>query len=287
VSPGGPTRLVFESFGAVVAVEPEDAALLDLVRPLLPAANAAAPQERADASYVWNRTRTPRGRRVHVVAVLGAPGESAVQLARTRDARRAAGHLAHDAEFRVAMHARGGLFVHAAAVAWNGRGIVVPGRSRAGKSELAAALVRAGATYLSDEYAVLDDAGLLHPFPRRLRLRRTAVAPARTVAAHELGGTTAAGPVPVGLIVSTTYRRGASWRPARMSCGECALALLGNAVIARLRPGHALRVIARTLDGATGLRGTRGEAHATAAAILAHADACADACADAPPRPVP
>ena len=50
------------------------------------------------------------------------------------------------------------VFVHAGVVGWHGRAIVIPGESRSGKSELVTALVQAGATYYSDEYAVLDAA---------------------------------------------------------------------------------------------------------------------------------
>jgi hypothetical protein len=45
-------------------------------------------------------------------------------------------------------------FVHAGVVGWRGRAMVIPRSSHSGKSTLAAALIRAGATYYSDEYAV-------------------------------------------------------------------------------------------------------------------------------------
>jgi len=46
----------------------------------------------------------------------------------------------------IAVHATERIFVHAGAVAHNGRLIVIPGMSFSGKSTLVAALVRAGAT---------------------------------------------------------------------------------------------------------------------------------------------
>ena len=64
------------------------------------------------------------------------------------------------------------IFVHAGVVGWRGRAIVIPGRSYSGKSTLVAALLRAGATFYSDEFAVLDREGNVHPFPRLLSLRR-------------------------------------------------------------------------------------------------------------------
>lgn len=57
------------------------------------------------------------------------------------------------------------LFVHAGVVAFDGRGMILVGESGAGKTSTVAALVRRGATYLSDEVALLDpEAGVVLPF---------------------------------------------------------------------------------------------------------------------------
>jgi hypothetical protein len=57
------------------------------------------------------------------------------------------------------------LFVHAGVVAFDGRGMILVGESGAGKTSTVAALVRRGATYLSDEVALLDpEAGVVIPF---------------------------------------------------------------------------------------------------------------------------
>ena len=53
--------------------------------------------------------------------------------------------------------------VHAGVVAFAGRAVVIPGPSHSGKSTLVQALVEAGATYLSDEFALLDEAGRVWP----------------------------------------------------------------------------------------------------------------------------
>jgi hypothetical protein len=52
-----------------------------------------------------------------------------------------------------------------------GRAVILPGRSMSGKTSLVAALVKAGATYFSDEYAVLDKLGMVHPYIKTLSLR--------------------------------------------------------------------------------------------------------------------
>ncbi len=57
------------------------------------------------------------------------------------------------------------LFVHAGAVEFAGRGVILVGRSGAGKTSTVATLVRKGAAYLSDEVALLDPAtGVITPF---------------------------------------------------------------------------------------------------------------------------
>jgi len=71
----------------------------------------------------------------------------------------------------IALHAPDRIFVHAGVVAHRGRASCCRGLSFAGKTTLVAALVRAGATYYSDEFAPLDADGLVHPYARPLSLR--------------------------------------------------------------------------------------------------------------------
>ena len=56
-------------------------------------------------------------------------------------------------------------------VGWHGRAILVPGHSFQGKSTLVQAFVAAGALYFSDELALIDGAGQVHPYPRPMMLR--------------------------------------------------------------------------------------------------------------------
>jgi hypothetical protein len=64
------------------------------------------------------------------------------------------------------------LFVHAAAVEMAGRGYMIVGAPGAGKTSIAAVLVREGAGYLSDEVALLDPtSGALHPFALPLAVK--------------------------------------------------------------------------------------------------------------------
>jgi hypothetical protein len=158
-------------------------------------------------------------------------------------------------------------FVHAGVVDVGGCGIVFPGRSYTGKSTLVAELVRLGATYVSDEYAVLDPSGLVQPFAKPLSIRtgrndplgQLVPVPQALVADH---------PVRAALIVLTSYAPGAQWRPSVHSRAEGAFALLQNTVSARLRPGSALSATSRLARPAVFLAGRRGEASETAPALL-------------------
>lgn len=159
------------------------------------------------------------------------------------------------------------LFVHAAVVGWRGRAIVMPGRSLAGKSTLAAALVRRGAVYYSDEYAIFDDTGRVHPYRRALVLRdeaaRKAALGLRLVRPSE-----PADPLPVGLVVSTSHQVGASWRPGIVRGARVALPLIDNTVLAREEHARTLQIAARVADEALLLQGVRGEADEVAARLL-------------------
>ncbi|RMH53062.1 MAG: hypothetical protein D6682_00290 [Zetaproteobacteria bacterium] len=59
--------------------------------------------------------------------------------------------------------------IHAAAIAWQGGALLFAGCSGAGKSSLATAALLDGAAYMSDEFALLDAEGAIHPFPRPLQ----------------------------------------------------------------------------------------------------------------------
>jgi hypothetical protein len=144
----------------------------------------------------------------------------------------------------------------------------MPGRSGSGKSRLVEALVRAGASYYSDEYAVLDKWGRVHPYLAPLTRRGEEGEPCRKWTAAELGGLTGDLPLPVGLVVVADYRPGARWRPRRLSPGRGVLALLDNTVPARGRPADALTTLGRLVSRAPVLEGTRGEATETAVLLL-------------------
>jgi len=171
-------------------------------------------------------------------------------------------------ELSVSRNARGVVFVHAGVVGWRGRAILIPGRSRSGKTSLVASLVRAGATYYSDEFAVLGSDGRVHPYPRALSIRQDGLMRPLRCPVEDLGARTGTGPLPVGRIVLTKHRDGASWRPRPLSPGLAVLGLLDNTVLARVQPQLSLTVLRRAACGATAVKSPRGEAHEVVRCLL-------------------
>jgi hypothetical protein len=175
--------------------------------------------------------------------------------------------LESDIDFYVAQASRRRIFVHAGVVAWKGRAIVIPGRSQSGKTTLVKALLHAGASYFSDEYAVIDARGRVHPFPRRLSVRGDGDQTTRP-SAESLGSKTGAKPLPIGLLALTRYQAGARWKPKVASPGKGTLGLLANTLAARKEPRQALATLTKAVERAPVLTGTRGEAAETAESIL-------------------
>jgi len=174
--------------------------------------------------------------------------------------------LEFDVELFVVENNLARVFVHAGVVGWQGRAIVLPGRSYSGKSTLVAALCRAGATYYSDEYALFDADGRIYPYPRALRLRTPI--DGRPLTADDLNLRPGDGPLPLGLVVLTHYRPGAFLQPRTVSPGEALLALLANTMSARRRPQMVLTALQRALTSGRVLASPRGEAKETTEQLL-------------------
>ncbi|WP_093451601.1 HprK-related kinase A [Sphingomonas sp. YR710] len=69
------------------------------------------------------------------------------------------------------------LLLHAAAVERDGKALILTGESGSGKSTLAALLGEQGWRLLADEFVLVDpDTGLIHPFPRAISLKNSAIA---------------------------------------------------------------------------------------------------------------
>lgn len=190
------------------------------------------------------------------------------QLIQTTEFENVLNKLDSDLSLRVGMLTPDKLFVHAGVVSWQGKAIIIPGRSFSGKTTLTAALVEAGATYYSDEYAVFDAQGLVHPYPRKLALRQENGLRKKRCSVEELGGKPGVEPIPVGWIFHIQYQRGAYWQPQPTTPGEAVLALLDNTIVARTRPALAMSILPSVVANALSFQGKRGEATEVARVLL-------------------
>jgi hypothetical protein len=159
-------------------------------------------------------------------------------------------------------HARDRLVVSAAVVAHAGRAVLLPGPSMAGKTTLAVALVRAGAVYYADDWAVLDREGLVHPFPTLFYIKNK-----EKVSVESLGGVRGEHPIKVGLIASITFRPGARWDPKRLTEAEGMMLLLRSAY-GMDEPGFAMEAARRTATEALVIESDRDDAAEAASRLL-------------------
>lgn len=176
----------------------------------------------------------------------------------------------------VAAAAREVAFLHAGAVAHRGRALVLPAASGAGKTTLVAALLAAGATYLSDDLAVLDDQTRIHPYPRPLSVRPGWRLPAGALAPSRLGAPVSAAPVPLGLVACLGRAPEPDASPlttAGVSPGRALVEILSHAVAGRRHPARCLDLVARAVAVAPCLVGSRGDADAAARALLERLEA--------------
>jgi hypothetical protein len=251
--------IAFEVFGVAAEVQFGDRELESQVREILPPGWHEIDRARAIATFLLENMDADS----YAVTI---NGRSAIEHASLEVAL---GLIDADIRMLIATKTSDWIFVHAGVVALANRALIIPGTSFSGKTTLVRALVEIGATYYSDEYAVLDEDGMVHPYPRRLSIRSEdgSVSTERNVG--EFGGTAGEDRASVKLVAVTRYRPGAQWQPTTISAGEGTVAMLANTVPAQQRPGASLRSVARALGGSQVLVGDRGEAGVAAAALFA------------------
>jgi hypothetical protein len=176
--------------------------------------------------------------------------------------------LGREVMVHVADHAADRIFVHAGVVAWQARALLLPGTSFSGKSTLVAALVRAGATYYSDEYAVLDACGRVHPYPRALQMREAGGIEQRSLSMGELKGKVGTVGVQASHIVFAEYESTGRWKPKPVSPGRAVLAMMEHTIAVQRTPARVMFTLAKVAESATAVRSERGDATLTASALL-------------------
>lgn len=99
--------------------------------------------------------------------------------------------------FHLADRSQGGLLFHAAALAWQGQGLLLPGSTGAGKTTLTAWLLTRGFDYLTDELVFMPiGSDIIHAFIRPLNLKR----PVRSIWQRWVSGIN-----PAGLILTDAH----------------------------------------------------------------------------------
>jgi len=165
----------------------------------------------------------------------------------------------------LAERSQGGLLFHAAALTWQGQGLLLPGGIGAGKTTLAAWLTARGLDYLTDELVFVPwGAETLQAFTRPLNLKRPARPALRDQfdveahAAHVLSSPRADLIPPASLkpdnvlseppwrvVLFPRYQPGADFHLRPLSKAQAGMALMACLVNARNLPGHGFAEVAR------------------------------------------
>jgi hypothetical protein len=247
----------FTAYGVRIGVRVNESQMLDRVAEHLPPEWKRSNARVVDRLYSLRTggiSTRPNVRSFHLLY------SNLYRAARTMELDEVYETFESDLHLYIAEMAQRRVFVHAGVVGWDGQAIMIPGVSYSGKTTLVKALMEAGATYYSDEYAVLDADGRVYPYAKSLSIRQENGQKPRRCAAAELGARTGKKPLPVGLVVMSEYKPGAKWQPRPLSAGQGALALLANTVAARRQPETTFATLRRVVGEAPAIRGVRGEA---------------------------
>ena len=176
-----------------------------------------------------------------------------------RDTQQALQRILQLLQMRLTWGATHYTFLHAGVVGIHEGAWLIPAEAGAGKSRLVEWLVSRGGRFYSDELAVIDDRGLVPPYPRDLWLR-ISKRERRCRPAQELGWTPNLGPLPLERVLLCRYRRGAVWSPRVIELEEARPQLWAQIRCAPEGREQAWNRLAKALRGVALLQGLRGEA---------------------------
>ena len=247
------SRIVFESYGVRVKIEATDPELLkdaeQTARRALLERFRVLESKNAEHSFGFARDESG-------TLILFQNGQ---QLSYDKSRDRFFKFFNSILRIVVAEHAQGSVFIHAGVVGRNGKAIVIPANSFQGKTTLVAELVRNGAEYYSDEYAVLDENGLVHPFPRDLSIRDSKFGE-KDVPVADLGGKTGSKPIPVGAVLLTEYDKNADWNPQKLTAGQGIMEIIPHTIPRNFNTAFSLKVLNTAVSDAIILKSRRGDA---------------------------
>jgi len=140
-------------------------------------------------------------------------------------------------------------------------------RGGRGRARLVEALVREGAHYGSDEFAILDARRARAPYRRWLALGTPEGALTR-VTPEELDANLVEEGIPVDVIAFTEFRDGTAIDLRQLPPAQVALGLLPHCPGVRQRPADTLSTLRVVAARARGFEGVRGDAQLAARALF-------------------
>jgi hypothetical protein len=247
--------LVFAAYGVTVRVVADRAEPLAWLRArldsLLPGATeAAAAGQRADVELTVGSAKGGGLELGRDGVAIGSHPSSEVALA----------YFASRLKLAVAERAPAHVFVHAGVAATERGALVLPASSWQGKTTLVAELVRRGAVYYSDDFAVFDAQGRVLPFAKPLSVRSGGDLRQRDIPVESFGGRVGVGPQRVDAILFTHYSSGSLWNPQPIRPGQALLAMLPHTLSIHRAPARSLAVLAGVVAEAACWQAPRGEA---------------------------
>lgn len=259
---GAVARGKFVAFGVPWEMQADDMAAFHMMLDRLPPGATPTSSKSLARTYRF-RTLAPTVAENEASFLLLADGRPIIRSSEPEDIAQA---FEDDIKWLVAERSPRKVFLRAGVVGWRDRAIVIPGGTRSGKSTLVRALVGCGATYYSDEYAVLEGS-TVQPFPSRIHNFAT---PGNSLGywLDEVGSAQAQNPVPVGIILFAPYQSGAVFKPKLISRGKALLGMFKHAVAAQRNPEQVLKALESVTRRCNALEGVRGDAQAVATYLL-------------------
>lgn len=256
-------HFTFESYGIRIRVEAGSREMLEEVRKILP---IELPErhtfvESTFVNHVFTLSRAKNGG-----CILDKNGENLLEGTSEEVTVKYAGR---EIRMTVAEFAEQRVFLHAGVVGYKGQAIIIPARSFRGKTTLVAELIKRGALYYSDEYAVLDKDGLVQPFPKMLSVRGIVDEYTQTdVPVEAFGGRVGEKPLPVGLVLIAEFEKEREWNIEILSPARGVMEMMNHSISLRRKPEFVLEVLNKVADRAIIAKTRRGEAKEFAGRLL-------------------
>ncbi len=253
--------ITFETFGVKITFQTNSIEMFENVKKVLPFGwKEVVYDSQSFVFSFWKRSTSLRKDRLYRQNILFVEGTDDLGIAEI---------IKSQMRLVVGEFSKDFVFIHSSAVVWNGKAILFPATSFAGKTTIAKEFIKLGGLYLSDEFAVLDENGLICPFAKPLSIRGEIDEFTQIdKKVEELGGKSAEGKFPVKLIIFTEYKNTAKFRLNKLTAGNGVLEILKHTLSTRQNPKFTLKVLNLTTKRAIIAKSKRGEASEFAKTVI-------------------